>query len=395
MYAVARDVTELKQFEDSLRESEKKYRTLFDSIDEGFCIIEMIFDEQEKPVDYRFLEINPSFEKQTGLRNALGKRMRELAPQHEAHWFEIYGRIAVTGEAVRFQNRAEQLHRSYDVYAFRFGEPANRQVAILFSDITERKLREDDVDRLNAELSQRAAQLEAANKELEAFSYSVSHDLRAPLRTVDGFSQAALADYGSQLPEEGRRYLEMIHGGAQQMGQLIDDLLAFSQLGRQPLSKRTVDTAKLVREVLEDLSAQRDGRQIDIRIGDLPSCQGDPSLLKQVWINLLSNALKYSSKREKAVIEVDTTTPMTGSASDSYKVVYFVCDNGTGFDMRYADKLFGVFQRLHRAEEYEGTGVGLAIVQRIIHRHGGRIWAEAAPDRGATFYFTLEGEAKS
>ena len=166
------------------------------------------------------------------------------------------------------------------------------------------------------------------------------------------------------------------------MGALIDDLLTFSRLSRLPLQKQTVHTARLVRDSLEELDSERQGRKIDIRISDLPSCHGDPALLKQVWTNLLSNALKYTRKRATAVVEA-------GCQSDNGEKIYFVRDNGTGFDMQYAHKLFGVFQRLHRADEFEGTGVGLAIVQRIVHRHGGRVWAEAAVDRGATFYFTL------
>ncbi len=231
-------------------------------------------------------------------------------------------------------------------------------------------------------------QLEAANKELESFSYSVSHDLRAPLRAMDGFSRAVLEDYGPQLPPDGLRYLQIIRTSAQRMGNLIDDLLSFSRLSRATLSKRTIDTTMLVKDVLEELHSQREGRQVDLRIASLPACQGDPALLKQVWINLLSNAIKYTRKRESAVIEIGCKTE--GSIN-----IYFVRDNGTGFDMRYAHKLFGVFQRLHRAEDYEGTGVGLAIVQRVIHRHGGKVWVEAAVDQGATFYFTLGGEKLS
>ena len=230
-------------------------------------------------------------------------------------------------------------------------------------------------------------QLEVANKELEAFSYSVSHDLRAPLRTVDGYSQAVLEDYGEQLPDEGKRYLQTIRRGAQQMGELIDDLLKFARLSRATMEVGSVDMNRLVRAALSDLHFMPGDPRVDLRQEELPTARGDAALLRQVWVNLLSNALKYTGRREKAVIEV-------GSQSKEGATVYFVKDNGAGFDMRYADKLFGVFQRLHRAEDYEGTGVGLAIVQRIVHRHGGRIWAEAKEGCGATFYFTLE-EGKS
>ena len=260
------------------------------------------------------------------------------------------------------------------------------RTAALEAEILERRRAEEEVRRLNTGLEQRVlertAELEAANKELEAFSYSVSHDLRAPLRAVDGFSQAVLEDYGSQLPEEGRRYLQTIRDGTQHMGALIDDLLTFSRLSRLPLVKQTVDTAGLVNKSLNELSAQREGREIDLRIGNLPPCEGDPALLKQVWVNLLSNALKYTRKQQAARIEI-------GSRREQDEDIFFVRDNGTGFDMQYAHKLFGVFQRLHHADEFEGTGVGLAIVQRVVHRHGGRIWAEAAIDRGAEFNFTL------
>jgi PAS domain S-box-containing protein len=270
------------------------------------------------------------------------------------------------------------------------GKP--RQYIAIRADITEHKHIEEEVRRLNADLersvAKRTAELQAANKELEAFSYSISHDLRAPLRAVNGFAEIILEDFGSHLPEEGRRYLERIRNGGRQMGELIDELLAFSRLSRQPVNRETVDVQRLVRAVLEELEPQHAGRAVEFHIEELPGCEGDPLLLRQVWTNLLSNAVKYTRGRKPAVIQI-------GCRRENGEKAYFVRDNGTGFDMRYVGKLFGVFQRLHRADEFEGTGVGLAIVQRIVHRHGGRVWADAKLNSGATFYFTLDEEAKT
>lgn len=290
---------------------------------------------------------------------------------------------------IRFRHfrTGEALWMIYNVFVVRDAQDKPVAFATVSRNITERKLAEEKIRQLNAELehrvAERTAELELANKELESFSYSVSHDLRTPLRAIDGFSQAVLEDFGPQLPDECRRYLLTIREGAQRMGLLIDDLLSFSRLSRLPLNRMEVPTDNLVRTVLDDLISQENERKIDLRIGNLPPCSGDPALLKQVWINLVSNALKYTRRREVAVLEI-------GSKPSSLGTIYFIRDNGTGFDMRYAGKLFGVFQRLHRAEEYEGTGVGLALVQRIIHRHGGRVWVEAEVDHGATFFFTLE-----
>jgi len=299
-------------------------------------------------------------------------------------------------EEVQMRRRAQdQLYKLNSQLEVRVAERTaelNAANTNLHRQIAERKRAEEEVKRLNAELeqrvSQRTVQLEAANKDLEAFSYSVSHDLRAPLRAVDGFSEAVLADCAPLLPEKNQRHLQRIRAGAQRMGALIDDLLTFSRLSRLPLARRPADMTKLVRETIEELAPQQEGRKVELRCGDLPLCHGDPALLKQIWVNLLSNALKYTRKRDIASIDI-------GCKTDSGENVYFVRDNGTGFDMRFAEKLFGVFQRLHRAEDYEGTGVGLAIVQRIVHRHGGRIWVEAQENRGATFYFTLEEEHQS
>jgi signal transduction histidine kinase len=230
----------------------------------------------------------------------------------------------------------------------------------------------------------RGDELQAAVKELEAFSYNVSHDLRSPLRAIDGFSRILLKHHSANLAPEPRGYLEAVRDNAVKMGHLVDDLLAFARLSRKPLNKTRVATAAVVEEVVREVQMQAGERRVHVSVGDLPSVLGDPSLLKQVFVNLIDNAFKYTRQRAEAVIEI-------GSRENGGERVFFVRDNGAGFDMQYASNLFGVFQRLHRAEDFEGTGVGLAIVQRIVQRHGGRVWADAAVDRGATFYFTTEG----
>ena len=243
------------------------------------------------------------------------------------------------------------------------------------------------VEKLNAELRDKTAQLEVTNKEFESFSYSISHDLRAPLRAIDGFSQMMQEDYLERLDAEGKRYLSVIRQNSSRMGALIDDLLEFSQLGRQPVAQGEVNVDALVREVVEEVlnsepRGERGAAAPQIEVGPLPPARGDRGLLRQVWTNLIANAVKYSGKVQRPFIQVSGSE--VGAENH-----YSVRDNGVGFNMQYVDQLFRVFQRLHRADEFGGTGVGLAIVHRIVTRHGGRVWAEGVVNNGAVFSFSL------
>ncbi len=339
-----------------------------------------------------FVRINRAGEELLGLsrEELIGKCDYDLFPTEQADHFTAVDREALSAASVvdipeeRIQTRGKGtrvLHTRKVAVRDEAGAP--RYLLAISEDITEKKFTETRIDELNATLEQRTGQLEAVNRELDSFAYSVSHDLRSPLRAIDGFTRILEEEHGPALGEEGRRLMKVIRDNCDRMARLIEHLLGFSRLGRQPLTVGSVDMAALVREAFSELKLAHDSAELVV--GDLPPARGDSSLLRQVWLNLLSNALKYSSRAEPPRVEVGTLASVDAGRG----VTYFIKDNGVGFDMRYVHKLFGVFQRLHRETEFPGTGVGLAIVQRIVSRHGGRVWAEGETGRGATFCFFL------
>lgn len=374
-----RDVTETRTAEEKIKESEKIYKTIASSIPGSvICLIDR---------DYRYFLVEGDMLESLGYskEKLLGNKVEDvIPPERFAEVLPQFHRV-FNGESFAIEN----ARAGFDTVS-RFvplKDEANHVVAamIVLFDVSELKKAQRSIAELNVglehKIKERTAELQVVNKELEAFSYSVAHDLRAPLRSINGYATMLLEDYYQKFDEEGKRMIDAVTNNAKKMGTLIDDLLAFSKLGKQEIRKSLVNMKQIADSSLEDIHLA-EGYSGVIKINDLHAVNADLSLMKHVMINLLNNAVKYSSKKEKPAIEIS-------SWKENEMIIHSVKDNGVGFDMAYADKLFGVFQRLHSQEEFEGTGVGLAIVQRIIHRHGGEIWAESKVNQGATFYFSL------
>ncbi len=469
--------------------SENRFRQLFNEMTEGFALHEIITNDQGKPCDFLFLEVNPSFEKITGLKreDLIGHTVREILPGTESHWIESFGEVALSGKTLDIENFSSALDKWYEVRAY---SPEPGQFAVTFTDITQRKKTEEQlriaakfpdqnpnpvlrisstgqilyanspsslllaswntqvgewlpetwmnqiteitigkvqkefeiecgeilyicnfvpvldedyvnvyvrditerkraeqkIKKLNKVLDQRVKdrtmQLEISNRELEAFAYSVSHDLRAPLRGIDGWSQALQEEYESLLDSKGRIYLTRVRDETRRMGLLIDGILKLSRVARAEIKRSQVDLSKMVHRIVERLQENENNHSIQFEIQPGLICTGDSQLLEIAMTNLLENACKFSGKQARPKIEF-------GQMKDNGNQPYFLRDNGVGFDMAFSQKLFGAFQRLHSLAEFPGAGIGLATVQRIIHRHGGSIWADAKVDSGAIFYFTL------
>jgi PAS domain S-box-containing protein len=373
-----------KQAEEALLSSEERYRSL----------VELSPDALFVQIEDRIVFINSAGVKLFGAANPeqlIGRTLRDLV--HPDFYRSVQGRVSSRREDGKPTPFLEQKMLRLDgtvVNVELAAAPlifAGKQAAqVMVHDVSDRKRAEEEIRRLNVHLErrvkERTAELEAANKELEAFSYSVSHDLRAPLRHIEGFVEILMTTKAPALDEESRQHLITIADSAKQMGRLIDDLLTFSRTARTELKKTRFPLADLVQGARHDLEQECQNRQIQWTVHNLPHVEADPALLRQVMINLIGNALKYTRPRNPASIEI-------GATSTADEDIIFVRDNGVGFEMRYAHKLFGVFQRLHRAADFEGTGVGLANVRRIISRHGGRTWAEGELDKGASFFFSL------
>lgn len=374
---VSHDITEHKRAEEAMRISEQRYRTLMKNFPDGAV---MLFDR-----DLRYTIADGNALRALGMypEHLEGRTLADVLPPEACARLEPFYRAALTGHATQFEDTTGDATFDVHIIPVTDEQEAVQGGMVVSYDITKRKRAEQEVARLNAELEervrQRTAQLEAANTELEAFSYSVSHDLRTPLRSIDGFNQAIIEDYGDQLDATAQGYLERVRNATTRMAQLIDDMLNLSQVSRSEMFVGPVNLSDLAASVIADLQRNAPERAVTVVIAPYLTAMADARLLRILLENLLSNAWKFTRKRPDARIEV-------GAQDEEGQTVFFVRDNGAGFDMTYAAKLFGPFQRLHAMTDFEGTGVGLATVQRIVRRHGGRIWAEAAVNEGATFY---------
>lgn len=387
---VGSDVTELVKSRNSSRENEAKYKGLIHTMNQGFAIVEILFDRENKPIDYRFLEVNPVFDKLTGLKNAVGKTAHELVPDLEDYWARIYGEVALTGESITFIQHSDAMQITFEVYAFRIGDSNSTKVAMLFTDITERHksqaAQKEFASKLQKQVEKRTLELEKANADLLHFMHVSSHDLKEPVRKIKTFASFLRNEYHNELSLHADGLIAKILSASDRLNTMIEGVLNYSisDKSRQDISE--IDLGEVIKNIINDLEVIVQHKKVSFNIGDMLHLEGAKVLIYQVFYNIIYNSIKFS--KDSVPLTISITSQKERHNNRDYVKITF-SDNGIGFDQDYAEKIFEPFFRLHSKDHYEGAGLGLALCRRLVERHSGEIYANGKLNEGATFTVIL------